>query len=222
MCKAQAHDRICADCAAKFAPLGVHRCRVCALQLASRAATVCGACLLDPPPYDATLTAVDYGYPWDGLIASFKFHGALDVGPALTRLFTAVAKNSGTPRPDVLLPVPLSRERLAARGHNQAWQLARAIGSATGCRAEARWLIRVRDTQHQLALPPEQRAANVRGAFAVEPAHAAGLRGRHVAVVDDVMTSGATVAAVARTLKSAGAARVDIWVVARTPLPRDR
>ena len=122
----------------------------------------------------------------------------------------------------MLLPVPLSGKRLRERGYNQAWELARRLGRALHCPADARLLLRVKDSPHQLALPPAQRAANVRGAFAVEPRRISELRGREVALIDDVMTTGATAAEIVRVLLQAGAARVQVWVLARTPRPEDR
>jgi len=120
------------------------------------------------------------------------------------------------------VPVPLADPRLRERGFNQAWELARRVASRLGGRADAGLLVRVRDTPHQLALPPDERAGNVRGAFAVEPRRRGEIRGRTVAVVDDVMTTGSTAAEIARVLRHAGAARIEIWVVARTPRPADR
>jgi len=119
--------------------------------------------------------------------------------------------------PTLLLPVPLSGERLRERGYNQAWALARGVGRALRCEPDARLLLRIKDTPHQLALAPAKRAGNVRAAFAVEPRRLAELRGRSVTVIDDVMTTGATVGEIARVLLQAGAAEVAVWVVARTP-----
>ena len=177
----------------------------------------CGACLTAPPPFASTLTAVRYGYPWDRLITAFKFHAALDLTGALVDLLVQAQAARSSPRPTLLLPVPLSRQRLRERGYNQAWELARRLGRRFDCAVDADLLLRIKDTPHQLALPPDRRAANVRGAFAVEPRRLRDVRGRHVTVVDDVMTSSATASEVARTLVSAGADRVDVWVIARTP-----
>lgn len=181
--------------------------------------TQCGECVVNPPPFEHSVTAVDYAYPWDGLITRFKFHGALDLAPALAQCLAEAVPQGAAPPPSLLLPVPLSEARLRERGYNQAWELARRLGRLLQCPAEARLLLRVRDTPHQLAFPPEQRAGNVRAAFAVEPRRAAELRGRSVALVDDVMTTGATAAEAARMLLQAGAAQVQIWSVARTPRP---
>jgi len=131
----------------------------------------------------------------------------------------AAHAHAGRPAPGLLLPVPLSLQRLRERGYNQAWELARRLARALGTRADARLLLRIRDTPHQLALPPEERAANVRGAFAVEPARRAELRGASVTVVDDVLTTGATLREIARVLRHAGVAQVHVWTLARTPRP---
>jgi ComF family protein len=177
----------------------------------------CGTCIGNPPPFVRTLAAVDYGHPWDGLITQFKFRAALDLAPALARRLLVTFERSGSPAPELLLPVPLSTERLRERGFNQAWELARRLGHALRCDTDAHLLLRLKDTPHQLAFPPEQRAGNVRAAFAVEPRRLAEIRGRRVTLVDDVMTTGATTAEIARALLQAGASEVDVWVVARTP-----
>ena len=214
VCRSWGAQRVCGDCVRRFA-VPVQRCRRCALQAPAGTAT-CGACLTDPPPFVRTLAAVDYGHPWDGLITQFKFHDALDLATALVeRMFAARDEHA----PTLLMPIPLSATRLRERGYNQAWELTRRLGGALNCPTDATLLLRVKDTPHQLAFPPEQRAGNVRAAFAVEPRRAAELRGRSVALVDDVMTTGATAAEAARMLLQAGAAQVQIWSVARTPRP---
>ncbi len=175
--------------------------------------------MLQPPPYVRAVAAFDYAKPWDGLIARFKFNDALDLGPSLTQQLLYAIGASGVELPGLLLPVPLSEQRLRERGYNQAWEIARRLGSALALRADPHLLLRTQDTPHQLALPPNARAANVRGAFAMEPLRLRELRGTHVAVVDDVLTTGATVAEITRTLLQAGAASVQVWVLARTPRP---
>ena len=215
VCHGWGVQRVCADCVQRFAP-EVPRCRRCALQVGA-GTSLCGACLTDPPPYARALAALDYGYPWDGLIAHFKFHAALDLAPALAQRLVDTFRRSDAALPALLLPVPLSTARLRERGYNQAWELTHRLGRALRCETDAHLLLRVKDTPHQLALPPGQRAGNVRAAFAVEPRRRAELQGRSVTLVDDVMTTGATAAEAARTLLRAGASEVGVWVVARTP-----
>ena len=209
--------RVCGQCLQRFAG-AVPRCLRCAIQVPEGVAQ-CGECVVNPPPFERSVTAVDYAYPWDGLITRFKFHGALDLAPALAQSLADAVARGPAPQLPLLLPVPLSNARLRERGYNQAWELARRLARLLPCPTDAHLLLRVRDTPHQLALPPEQRAGNVRAAFAVEPRRAAELRGRTVALVDDVMTTGATAAEAARVLLQAGAAQVQIWSVARTPRP---
>jgi len=166
---------------------------------------------------DQTLAVGDYEYPWDGLVSRFKFNDALDLAGALAQRLAAVVDVAGGARPHCVVPVPLSAQRLRERGYNQAWELARRVARLLACRADATLLLRVKDTPHQVALPRDQRASNVRDAFLVEPRRVHVLRGKDVAVVDDVMTTGATAAEIARTLKQAGARSVRLWIVARTP-----
>jgi ComF family protein len=218
VCRGWGTRRVCADCVREFAT-EVPRCSRCALQVQAGMG-LCGACLVDPPPFSRTFAAVDYAHPWDGLIGHFKFHDALDLAPALTQRMLDALRRRDEPPSALILPMPLSDARLRERGYNQAWELARRLASALRCAADARLLLRVKDTPHQLALAPEKRAANVRAAFAVEPTRIAEVRGRSIALVDDVMTTGATAAEAARTLLRAGAIDVQIWVVARTPRPQ--
>ena len=209
--------RVCADCVERFGAL-VPRCTQCALQVPVGVA-VCGTCLIAPLPFVRSVAAVDYAYPWDSLITRFKFHAALDLAAALAhRLAHAVAHTSAT-APTLLLPVPLSMARLRERGYNQAWELTRRLGRLRQCPVDAQLLLRVRDTPHQLALPPAQRTSNVRGAFAIEPRRRAELQQRSVALIDDVMTTGATAVEITNVLLQAGAAQVEVWTVARTARP---
>ena len=177
--------------------------------------------MLSSPPYTRTLAAVDYAFPWSSLVAAFKFRAALDLAPALASLLADAVRRSDAPRPAWLLPVPLSAERLAERGMNQAWELARRVGAALAIDARGDVLRRLIDTPHLADLPREQRAARIRGAFGIAPGRSQLLRGQSVALVDDVMTSGATAAEAARVLLAAGAIEVQVWVVARTPAPGD-
>lgn len=207
--------RLCAACVRRHAA-PYPRCRLCALRRPA-GVEVCGACLRTPPPWCAAWAAADYGYPWDGLLTALKFHAALDLVPALAARLDAALPAEASADLDAVLSVPLAAARLRERGYNQAALLARAVAARRGLRCEPHALRRIVDTAHQLALPREARAANVRGAFAVEPRHAMALHGRRVALVDDVMTTGATLGEAARTLLAAGAAEVRVWVVARTP-----
>ncbi len=219
VCRGWGRQRLCNLCIERHAAPRT-RCLRCAIGVPSGVA-VCGACLRQPPPFDRALAAVDYAHPWDALVQRFKFDAALDLTDVLAqRVLDAVRRSDAEP-PDWLLPVPLATARLRERGYNQAWELARRVARELPCAADARLLLRMKDTPHQLSLPPGRRAANVHGVFAVEPRRRHELRGRSVAVLDDVMTTGATVAEIARTLRQAGASAVQVWVLARTPLEQD-
>lgn len=205
-------EPVCPSCRERFARPRP-RCARCALPLPA-GARECGACLRDPPPLDACHCAVDYGYPWSGLLAQYKFQdqpGWAGTFAALLRAVPGVAL--ALAQADLLLPLPLAGHRLAQRGFNQAVELARRLDAR---KLDTGLLLRLRETAPQAALQRRQRLANVRDAFGVEPLRQAELRGRRVVLVDDVMTSGASLYAAARALRSAGAAHLTGLVVART------
>ena len=167
------------------------------------------------------MVGCDYAFPWDRLIAAFKFHGRVELAPLLAeRLLEAIGRDPQA-MPHWVMPVPLAPQRLAERGYNQAWEIARRVARRLGCRADAHCLLRPLDGAHQAELKLAQRQRNVARAFVVQPRRGVSLHGQHVALVDDVMTSGATLHEAAAALRRAGAARVDAWVVARTPAPAD-
>ncbi len=219
VCRGWAKQRLCEACTLRYAAPRP-RCRRCAIGVPEGVA-VCGACLTQAPPFEGAIAAVDYEYPWDELVRRFKFDASLDLADVLAQRLLDAVRRSNVPRPDWLLPVPLAAERLRERGYNQAWELARRIARGLPCAAEARLLLRLNDTPHQLALPPGQRAANVRGAFALEPLRRHELQGRSIAVLDDVMTTGATASEITLSLLRAGARSVQVWVLARTPHAKD-
>lgn len=217
VCRGWGAGRVCADCLHRFA-VPVERCQRCALPVPPSVA-ICGSCLAHPPAFDAALACVDYGAPWDRLITAFKFHDALELAPVLARAIAGEARRHDDALPQLVLPVPLAASRLRERGYNQAWEVARRAAKQLGIAADAALLLRIRDTAHQLALPPPARSGNVRGAFAIEPLRRAEVAGRRIAVVDDVMTTGSTAGEIAAVLRQAGAAHIAIWVFARTPRP---
>jgi len=177
---------------------------------------ICGACLLAPPPLDRCVAAVDYGWPWHALLARYKSQGHSGWASALAeRMRASPGAAQLLAAADCVLPMPLSRERLAQRGYHQAWLLARALAPE---KADAGLLLRIRHTPSQRGLPRSERLANVRGAFAVEPLRVQALQGRQVLLVDDVMTSGASLYTAAQVLRQAGAAGVSALVFARTGL----
>ena len=171
----------------------------------------CGACLRRPSAFDEVHAAFEYGFPVDRLMQRFKFDGDLAIGAWLAhRLADRIAAR---PFPDLLVVPPLSSTSLARRGFNQAVEIARILSSRLGPRLVREGLVKTRDTGAQHALDARARRANLRGAFSCRMR----LAGESVAIVDDVVTTGATADVLAAVLKRAGAGRVSVWAVARTP-----
>ena len=224
VCRAWSHQTICESCLALYAR-PQPRCWTCAaklpLALIGRPRPQCGRCLHEPPPLDRAVAALDYRFPWDGLLQHFKYHQALELRESLLERLNSALSAAEVQEPDWLLPVPLSPERLRERGYNQSHELAKALARRRGLRCEPDLLLRVRHNERQAGLKLEARTANVRGVFAIEPLRAAKLRGTSVALLDDVMTSGATLYELARVLLQAGVMSVQAWVLARTPEPGD-
>lgn len=207
LCGAPAGEQaVCPACADDLPRLSSPQCPVCATPLASPA-PACGACLARPPAFDATCAVWRYGFPLAALVQMLKFRHRL----ASADFFAAAMLAGPHPGGDLVMPVPLARERLRASGFNQALEIARPLARALRLPLDSRTLSRPRDAVPQSRLPWRARQDNVRHAFACH----ADLAGRAVIIVDDVMTTGATLDAVARVLKEHGAARVTNWVAAR-------
>ena len=220
LCGELAAHVVCIHCRARYAAPGGLRCPCCANPLgpAATAGQQCGGCLAEPPAFDATVAAVDYAAPLDALVLGLKFGARLPLAPWFGELLRdAVLIQPGMTLPEVLCPVPLGPGRLRERGFNQALEIARPLAKALGIELQPRLAARVVETVAQSSVAPRERARNIRGAFAVPPDMAHLVHGRHVGVVDDVMTSGHTLNALAATLKAAGAAHVSNLVFARTP-----
>ena len=211
---------ICTSCEAELPWLGGH-CQICALPLPSHG-LVCGACLKKPPSFAKVEAPWRYAFPIDSLITRFKHQAKWPLGRLLGELLShhlQHAFDEGLPRPDLLLPVPLADKRQRQRGFNQAGLLAEWLSASLQLPLQSHWLQRVIDTPAQQQLDAATRKRNLRKAFALAPGRA--LSGLHMALVDDVLTTGATAESLARLLKKAGAARVDVYCLARTPKPGD-
>ena len=178
-------------------------------------AIICGTCLRAPPAFDATIVACDYAAPSDVLVQDLKFRSRLPLAQAFGQMLANAATKQLRHTPDMIIPVPLSEARLTQRGFNQAGEIARSLSRHTGIALRLQVCVRVRDTQPQAGLPLIERRVNMRGAFAVQLN--ASVRGQHVLLVDDVMTTGHTLNELAACLKRHGARRVTNAVFARTP-----
>lgn len=201
-------ELLCPACIGDLSALP-ESCPRCALP--SPGAAVCGSCLNRPSHFDATLALWRYEFPCDRLVQALKYRDRL----ALAGFFARALASRPLPEVDLIVPMPLHPRRLAERGFNQALEIARGLARRLGTPIEPRGVLRVKHTPPQTALPYEERAKNVRGAFLCK----LDLSGASVAVVDDVMTTGATLSELARALKRAGATRVENFVIART-VPR--
>ena len=204
LCRGAARDLICTQCDAELPRLDFALCPRCAL--ASPNGAVCGRCLSTPVAYDATRAALAYDFPADALVHSLKFRGELALAPLLASYLREPIRADAV---DHVVAVPLAARRLRERGYNQSVEIARHL---RGDLLDLALCERARDGRPQVELPHDERQRNVRGAFRCTRS----LVGARIAVVDDVMTTGATLNELARTLKAAGAVHVVNWVVART------
>jgi ComF family protein len=203
---------VCSGCAVEL-PYNAAACARCALPLPS-AAELCGQCLQDLPSYDSAVSLFRYAYPADHLILRLKFQAQLHLARTLGELLAQHLKREMQMMPEIIIPVPLHRTRLRERGFNQALEIARPIARSLSIPVDYKSCERVRKTSAQSLLPAAERRKNIKGAFRVTRPIAA----RHVAILDDVMTTGHTVQELAATLRKAGVERIDVWVVARTSL----
>lgn len=202
---------LCSACTADL-PRNSPGCRRCALPLPGITEDrLCGRCLQSPPPFERVLSPFLYRPPLDHLIHALKFRRRLPAARLLgTHLADWVEARLTTP-PELIVPVPLHSGRLFERGFNQALELARPVARRLGITVEPGLCRRLRPAARQSSLRAAARRDNVRGAFSV----AGRLDARHVAIVDDVLTTGQTAGELTRVLRQAGAERVEVWVCAR-------
>ncbi|MGA3248709.1 MAG: ComF family protein [Paraburkholderia sp.] len=220
LCGNLSQNTLCRGCDEAYANETRLRCTVCAVPLPSSrrdrsAGYRCADCVATPPPFAATLALADYRAPLDTLAVGLKFRARLMLADEFAQRLARLADDmlDASDWPDVIAPVPLAARRLVERGYNQAWQIAKPLGRALRVRSDATLVARVIETAPQSRLDLDARRQNVGRAFQVN----ARVHGLHVAVVDDVMTTGATLEALAHTLKAAGARRVTNFVALRTP-----
>ena len=212
ICHAWPSEPVCRDCISRFSH-PQPRCQTCALRVPSGVLR-CGACVTQPSSLDACVAAVSYEYPWAGLVGLFKFSSR----PAWATQIAQVMRANADVQPvldaaDLVLPMPLSAARLHTRGYNQALVLAQALRIE---KLDSAVLLRIKDTTALSLLDREDRLRAMADAFAVEPQLAPKVRGKRIVLIDDVMTTGATLHGAASVLKAAGAAHVAGLVFART------
>ena len=213
VCHAWPAQRLCHACTARFMQ-PQPRCSTCAMPLSTGQQPQCSTCLRQPPPLDACIAAVTYGYPWSSAITQFKFNGDPGWAGALAALLRRTPQaEAALAAADWVLPIPLSRQRLQERGFNQSLLLARQLAPD---KTSAELLLRLQHTTAQSQLPRSERLHNLSGALAIEPLRQPQLQGKSVVLIDDVMTTGATLHTAALALRQAGAAHITALVVART------
>ena len=220
LCGGRCEGVICPPCHGEHLAPRKTRCRRCAnlLGFDGDGRIDCAVCLADRRAFDTTLAATDYAAPLDQLVLQLKFGGRLALAPWFAQMIgDTVRAERQFLLPNVLCPVPLGRQRLAERGFNQALEIARPLSKLLGIPLRPRLAIRALETLAQSGVSADQRRRNIRNAFIVSPDALAMVRGQHIGIVDDVMTSGHTLNELAATFKRFGAARVSNLVFARTP-----
>ncbi|MFT7468054.1 MAG: ComF family protein [Candidatus Pseudothioglobus sp.] len=228
LCRAQSNRPMDLCCACEADLPRIHSpCRQCGLSVLGNAPGrehYCAPCLVNPPPYDRSFSAFKYASPVRQLITEFKQHRQLVVGEMLSQVLARrfqqnlleQAHQRHQTTPDILIPMPLHPSRMKSRGFNQAELIAQVVGRQTGITCDTRRCHRVKQTEDQKGLTAADRRTNIRGAFSVvQPLH-----GEYIVIVDDVMTTAATVSELARCLRRAGAGTIEILTLARTPAPK--
>ncbi len=205
---------LCAPCHADL-PWNTHACLQCALPMTTtEASNICGQCLANPPAFQQATAPLCYASSVAWMIAGLKFRQQLGNARLLGQLLANALPLQTTGRPDLIMSVPLQPGRLRERGYNQALEIARPVARATSLAIDYRSLRRCKPTSPQSSLGLKARRKNLLGAFECRQ----NLAGKHIALIDDVMTSGSTLNAAALALKKAGAVQVSAWVAARAPL----
>jgi ComF family protein len=195
-------------------PNNTPACSRCAISLPQPG--ICGPCLRRPPPFSAAVAALHWQSPVDFLLHRFKYQRRLELGVVLGEYLAEQLLSQQATMPELLLPTPLHPQRLRSRGFNQALEISHIVAARLALTVTTGLLLRSRPTLSQTGLAPRDRRRNIRGAFNVNARRADELRGRHVVIVDDVLTTGSTAAEMSRTLLRAGVTRVDIWTIARS------
>lgn len=197
---------LCDDCLADL-PRVTAACTRCAGSVAV-AGPLCGRCQQRPPPFDRCVALFRYAAPLDGLLLQLKFGRAVHLARTFATLFAERLRDE--PRPDAILPVPLHPARQRERGFNQAIEIARPLARQLGCRLDLDTCTRARATPPQTRLSAGARRRNLRGAFGLTRPPAG-----HIALLDDVMTTGSTLNEISALLRDGGTQRIEVWICAR-------
>jgi len=207
LCDITCKQDLCISCRDNLPQIPTNHCPTCLLPVTT--SLTCGSCLKNPPAFTRTIAALRYTFPVDALIHALKYQSNLAIAPVLANLL--LEKTSAAKKPDFIVPMPLHPKRLKERGFNQALEIARYISSHNKITLLPDTCMRVRDTAAQTKLPWKDRQKNIRDAFSCKMDFSS----KHVAVVDDVMTTGATLNEISKVLRQCGAEEVSGWMVAR-------
>lgn len=209
LCGIPTDQDLCEPCYIHLPQLPVNHCSICLWPVPT--AEVCGACLTKPPAFTRTIAALRYTFPVDALIHSLKYQTNLAVAPILASLLIKQLKAKEM-MSDIIIPMPLHPIRLRERGFNQAMEISRYISKHMGITLLPDSCNRIKHTPPQTGLPWKARQKNIHKAFSCK----INLSGKHVALVDDVMTTGATLNELAKVLRKQGASEISNWIIART------
>lgn len=202
---------ICVDCLGDLPWHRTNYCPQCALPSLNN--VVCGHCLQSPPEFDATRAMFRYEFPVNEMLQRYKYNHLLNMAKTFGQLMSESMTSAEVSRlADIIIPMPLHPKRLQERGFNQAVEIARIIGRTLKIEVDGRSFSRKKLSAPQVSLPMKERVKNMQGAFDCN----ARLDGLKVLLIDDVMTTGASLNALAKTARKAGARHVECWVVART------
>ncbi len=211
LCRDPCEQILCTPCRESL-PWNRLACPRCAQPLTTPPARLCADCTAAPPEFDAAWSAFRYAEPVAQAVHRLKYHADFRSARWLTEEMASALAARSEPLPDLLIPVPLHGRRLQRRGYNQALELARRLAGRLVVEVDAKAARRLRHTQDQIGKTAPERRRNVKGAFAVS---AARVRDKHLALIDDVMTTGSTLAELARACRRSGARKIEVWTVAR-------
>lgn len=209
LCGIAGEADLCPACLGHLPRLSSPRCRICTLPVAE--SEICGACLANPPAFGRAEAALSYAFPADALIHSLKYQGNLAMAAVLGELFNTLVDTASLP--DIIVPMPLHPRRLRERGFNQAMEIARSVSRHCGVALLPEACKRIKNTPSQTGLPWKEREKNIKNAFTCE----ANFVGKRIVILDDVLTTGATLNELAKVIRQCGAAEVTGWIIARTP-----
>lgn len=216
LCGTASNQSFCNPCFNSLPALSIHHCSVCLKKMAANVSgnevRKCGTCLTKPPAYNTTIAALSYTFPVDALIHALKYQAQLAIAPILAELLIGKLNPPEMPeKPALIIPMPLHPKRLQERGFNQALEIAQHVSQRINVPLSTTSCERIKNTLPQTKLPWKSRQKNVRKAFSCQM----DLTGKHVAVIDDVMTTGATLNELAQLLRKQGATEITNWVIAR-------